>query len=123
MRDEKDFEGLQLNKATENSLLKQRFLRPVDTLNELKRLLWQELALSKLIAGWIPAIPVYEQKLRLGRQCYMHNRNVKCLYERASELPGGIHYNDWMSDLTREALNGFSVLQTNMLLWSATSSC
>jgi hypothetical protein len=103
MRDEKDFEGLQQKTATGKSYLKIRFLRPVDTCHELKHLLWQELALSKLIGGWIPAIPVYDQKVRLGRLCYLHNRNAKCLYERIDELPGGIHESDWMSDITREA--------------------
>ncbi|MDR6553181.1 hypothetical protein [Paenibacillus qinlingensis] len=103
MRDEKDFEGLQQSMTTEHSFLKNRFLRPVDTSNELKHLLWQELALSKLIGGWIPAIPVYEHKIELGRLCYVHNRNVKCLYERIEELPGGMHDKDWMPDITREA--------------------
>ncbi|WP_134698726.1 hypothetical protein [Ammoniphilus sp. YIM 78166] len=102
MRDEKDFEGLQQKTAADKSVLKKRYLRPVDTSNELKHLLWQELALSKLIAGWIPAIPVYDQKVRLGSLSYLHNRNVKCLYERIKELPGGIHDSDWMSDMTRE---------------------
>jgi hypothetical protein len=62
------------------------------------------LRISKLIGGWIPAIPVYEQKVALGRFSYVHNRHVKCLYERIMELPGGLHEKEWIPDLTNEAL-------------------
>ena len=101
MTDELDFEELR-QRRKERSRTDARFLRPTDTSRELKRLLWQELALSKLIGGWIPAIPAYDRKMRLGRQCYLHNRNAKCLYERIEELPGGMNDNEWMPDLTRE---------------------
>ncbi|WP_248928388.1 ferritin-like domain-containing protein [Paenibacillus hamazuiensis] len=105
MKDEKDFEGLEKKQTdADRSPLRQRFLRPVDTANELKHLLWQELKLSKLIGGWIPAIPVYEQKMTLGRYAYLHNRNVKCLYERIQELPGGLGEKEWIPDLTNEAM-------------------
>ena len=119
MRDEKDFEGLQQQTARDHSLLKSRFPRPVDTNNELKHLLWQELALSKLIGGWIPAIPVYDQKVRLGRLCYLHNRNVKCLHERIMELPGGMKDSEWMSDRTKETFERiFGAKDENMFIAS-----
>ncbi|WP_135555874.1 hypothetical protein [Paenibacillus cymbidii] len=124
MRDETDFEGLQSKTESGQRTLKSRFLRPLDTSDELKPLLWEELALSKLIAGWIAAIPSYERKMRLGRLAYVHNRNVKCLYERIQELPGAIRDADWMPEVTREAFerlfgaadeNGFLVSYTYVL--------
>lgn len=106
MKDEKDFEGLE-KKATsaDRSALKGRFLRPVDTSAILKHLLWQEFSLSRMIAGWIIAIPVYEQKLQLGRHAYVHNRNVKFLRERIVELPGGLNDNEWIPVQVREAFD------------------
>jgi hypothetical protein len=105
MRNDKDFEGIERNTtAADHNVLKQRYLRPVDTSHALKHLLWQELKLSKLIGGWIPAIPIYEQKVQLGRLAYLHNRNVKCLYERIADLPGKINDNDWIPDIVDEAL-------------------
>lgn len=105
MRDEADFDALRRRQQPETgrSALKERFLRPIDTSLALQDLMWQELALSKLIGGWIPAVPVYEQKVKLGRLCYWHNRHVKYLYERIEELPGGHRDGDWMPDATREA--------------------
>lgn len=105
MREEEEFEELRQKTAeTERSSRRVRYQRPVDTSRELRHLLWQELAVSKLIGGWIPAVPSYDWKVQLGRLCYVHNRHVKWLYERIEELPESIRDTDWMPDTTREAI-------------------
>ncbi len=110
MKDEQDFEGIERKStAADQSARKSRFLRPVDTSDALKHLLWQEFSLSRMIAGWITADPVYEHKLQLGRHAYLHNRNVKFLRERIVELPGGLNDNEWIPLHTQE---GFERLFT-----------
>jgi uncharacterized ferritin-like protein (DUF455 family) len=104
MNNEEDFGGIENTRTlADRHPLKLRFLRPVDTSAELKALLWQELKLSKLIGGWIPAVPQYETKVTLGRFAYAHNRHAKLLYERIAELPGGIKDSDWIPEATDEA--------------------
>jgi hypothetical protein len=102
--DEDVFAGIERKSTTaDQNALKQRFLRPVDTAELLKDLLWQEFKLSKLIGGWIPAILKYDQKVRLGRHTYIHNRNVKCLYDRIKELPGKWNDKEWIPETVNEA--------------------
>lgn len=104
MKDEQNFAGIESHRPTaDGSLLQARFLRPVDTSMALRHLLWQELKLSKLIGGWIPAIASYDRKVKLARHMYVHNQHMKLLYERIEELPGALNENEWMPDLIDEA--------------------
>ncbi|MFE5321815.1 DUF455 family protein [Paenibacillus sp. NPDC056579] len=106
MKDDKDFDGLEKKVSfADQYTLRGRFMRPVDTSAILKHLMWQEFSLSRIIAGWIIAIPTYDQKLQLGRHAYLHNRNVKFLRERIVELPGGLNDNEWIPSYVREAFD------------------
>jgi hypothetical protein len=101
---EQEFDGIeQDNTVADRNALRKRFLRPIDTSITLKHLMWQELKLSKLLGGWIPAVSIYEQKLHLGRHTYLHNRNVKFLYERIMELPKKLNEHDWIPEHINEA--------------------
>ncbi len=81
------------------------FLRPVDIAEKLKNLLWNEFELSRIAAGWIPAISLYEHKVKFGRFSYLHNQHMKQLHERINELRGGLGDHDWIPELTEEAFD------------------
>lgn len=79
-----------------------QFLRPTETGEILKTLLWQEFELSRIAFGWVPAIPNYENKLKLGRLGYLHNRNVTFLESRIKELPVSLNKNESAAELINQ---------------------
>lgn len=90
-----------------------RFLRPTDTVEHLKQLLWFEFELSRMTAGWVPGVSNYEMKLKLGRFSYLHNRNVKCLHTRISELPGSFNDAQGSPPVVREAFERLSTAENH----------
>lgn len=89
--------------------VKQRLFRPTDTGDALKHLMWQELEMSRMAAGWVPALLKYEDKTRLARHSYVHNRHMKALHERIRELPVALSERDWSPALTEEAFERISL--------------
>ncbi|WP_219637778.1 DUF455 family protein [Cohnella sp. CFH 77786] len=83
-------------------------LRPEDTANRLTAILWHEFELSRMAAGWVPAVRRYEHKLKLGRFHYVHNRNVRWLHERIRELPGVFQEKRGTPPVIREAFERLS---------------
>ncbi|MFC5469028.1 DUF455 family protein [Cohnella suwonensis] len=86
-------------------------LKPQDTAQRLIPLLWFEFELSRMAAGWVPAVKRYEHKLKLGRFHYMHNRNVRWLHERIKELPGAFHDKNGTPPVIREAFERLSTAE------------
>ncbi|MBO9608042.1 MAG: hypothetical protein J7639_18930 [Paenibacillaceae bacterium] len=79
-----------------------RFLRPIDTARLVSTLMWHEFELSRMAFGWMPAIPDFAVKGKLGRAGYVHNQHAKLLYERLTELPGSIGEKDGSPAVIRE---------------------
>ncbi|MFE5321601.1 DUF455 family protein [Paenibacillus sp. NPDC056579] len=86
-----------------------RYLRPIDTAKRLKQLMWCEFELSRAAFGWLPAVPDYEAKTRLARYGYVHNQNMKHLYDRLNELPGTLNEKNGTPPLIREAFERMSM--------------
>ncbi|HZG56009.1 hypothetical protein [Paenibacillus sp.] len=76
--------------------------RPADTAEAIKLLLWKEFELSRLCAGWMPAVPRFGCKAKLARLQYIHSRDMKLLHGRANELPGGLPAKAWVPEAVRE---------------------
>ncbi|WP_019004492.1 DUF455 family protein [Cohnella laeviribosi] len=98
-----------------NSDIKRKspYLRPTDTGEMLKTLFWQEFELSRIAFGWVPAVPKYESKLKLGRFGYLHNRNAKFLEARINELPVTLNKNESAVALTREAFERMTLAEND----------
>ncbi len=63
-------------------------LSPHETGQKLRDLLWREFELSRLCAGWTPAVTAFADKYQLAQFAYWHSRRVRTLAERVAELPG-----------------------------------
>jgi hypothetical protein len=70
---------------------KDPYLRPMDTAEQLKNLLWHEFELSRAVFGWLPAASDFELKAKLGRFGYVHMMHVTYLQQRIKELPLGLN--------------------------------
>lgn len=96
-----------------------QILRPEDTAARLLPLLWCEFELSRMAAGWVPAVRKYESKQMLGRLHYLHNRNVKWLHDRVKELPGSFHDKNGSPAPIREAFERFASAEHEAAFYSA----
>jgi hypothetical protein len=65
------------------------WLRPVDHVNRLRHLISLEFALTRLLAGWVPACGAYEWKTQIPQRLFEDMQHIRRLRERLKELPGG----------------------------------
>jgi len=65
------------------------WLRPKDHVNKLRHFISFEFALTRLLAGWVPACGSYEWKMQIPQRLYEDMQHIRRLRERLRELPGG----------------------------------
>jgi hypothetical protein len=65
------------------------WLRPKDHVAKLRHFISCEFALTRLLAGWVPACPSYEWKMQIPERVFEDMQHVRRLRERLRELPGG----------------------------------
>lgn len=84
-------------------------MKPEHTAARLATLFWLEFELSRLAAGWVPGVAQYENKQRLGRFMYLHNRNAHFIHERLRELPISLHEKEGPPTIIAEAMERMSL--------------
>lgn len=95
------------------------YLRPTDTGEWLKRLLWYEFELARMTIGWVPAIADYERKTTIGRFGYVHSMNVKLLQERIKELPVALHERSGTPAAVRDRFETISLCENDVCFLSS----
>jgi len=65
------------------------WLRPKDHANQLRHFISLEFALTRLLAGWVPACGNYEWKTQIPQRMFEDMQHIRRLRERLRELPGG----------------------------------
>jgi hypothetical protein len=65
------------------------WLRPKDHVARLRHFISFEFALTRLLAGWVPACPSYEWKTQIPQRMFEDMQHIRRLRERLRELPGG----------------------------------
>lgn len=103
--DSSDFEDAGGMKESNNSF----YLRPTDTAKFLKQFIWQEFEISRMVFGWVPAVPEFEMKGSLCRYGYIHSKNTKGLYDRMKELPGTLNEREDTPKIIRIAFERISL--------------
>lgn len=65
------------------------WLRPKDHVEKLRHFISLEFALTRLLAGWVPACGNYDWKTQIPQRLFEDMQHIRRLYERLQELPGG----------------------------------
>jgi hypothetical protein len=65
------------------------WLRPKDHVRQLRHFISLEFALTRLLAGWVPACGSYEWKMQIPQRLHEDMQHIRRLRERLRELPGG----------------------------------
>jgi len=65
------------------------WLRPKEHVEKLRHFIRLEFALTRLLAGWVPACGNYDWKTQIPQRLFEDMQHLRRLHERLQELPGG----------------------------------